>query len=106
MHRKVVIVAIATFAVTLGLAERPPGPAAPRETVTFAGGCFWGLESAFRQMPGVTDTVVGYTGGSSKDPTYEDVSSRRVDHLEACRVTYDPSRVSYQQLVQYFLEVH
>jgi len=50
--------------------------------------------------------VVGYTGGASKDPTLEDVSSRRVDHLEACRVKYDPALVSYQRLVEYFLETH
>jgi len=102
MRRKLAIVAIGAFAVTVGLAEHSPVPSAPRKTVTFAGGCFWGLEAAFRQMNGVTDTVVGYTGGASKDPSYE----QRVDHLEACRVTYDPTRVTYQRLVEYFVEIH
>jgi len=76
------------------------------ETATFAGGCFWSLEAAFRQVKGVTDTVVGYTGGTSRNPTYETVSSRRADHLEACRVTFDPAQISYKQLVEYFFRIH
>jgi peptide-methionine (S)-S-oxide reductase len=110
MRQKLVIIAISAFVVTIGISlattQHLPNPNAKMETVTFAGGCFWGLEEALRQIPGVTDTVVGYTGGTSKNPTYEEVSSHRADHLEGCRVTYDPTRVSYQQLVAYFLETH
>jgi len=112
MRREFVIVGIIAFVATVGFGvglattQRPPSPGTPTETATFAGGCFWGLEAAFRQLNGVTDTVVGYTGGTSRDPTYQDVASRRVDHLEACRVTYDPALISYQRLVEYFLEIH
>jgi peptide-methionine (S)-S-oxide reductase len=80
--------------------------AAGIETATFAGGCFWSLEAAFRQVKGVTDTVVGYTGGTIANPTYEAVSAHRVDHLEACRVTFDPAQISYEELVEYFLKIH
>jgi peptide-methionine (S)-S-oxide reductase len=76
------------------------------ETVTFAGGCFWSLEAAFRQVKGVTDTVVGYTGGTAVNPTYQAVSSHRVDQLEACRVTFDPAQISYEELVDYFFKIH
>jgi len=76
------------------------------ETATFAGGCFWSLEAAFRQLKGVTDTVVGYAGGTITNPTYETVSSHQADHLEACRVTFDPSQISYEQLVEYFFKIH
>src|SRR5438552_2193518 len=102
MRRKLAIIAIGAFAVTVGLAENSPVRTTARKTVIFAGGCFWGLEAAFRQLNGVTDTMVGYTGGASENPRYE----HRVDHLEACRVTYDPARVTYQRLVEYFVEIH
>lgn len=112
MRREFVIVGTIAFVATVGFGiglattQPLPRPGAPTETAIFAGGCFWGLEAAFRQLNGVTDTVVGYTGGTSRDPTYQDVASRRVDHLEACRVTYDPALISYQRLVEYFLEIH
>ncbi len=68
----------------------------------FAGGCFWCMEPPFEQMEGVIDVVAGYTGGKSEHPTYEQVSSGRSGHLEAVRVTYDPARVRYEQLLQVF----
>ncbi len=86
--------------------QTPQKQEARMQTATFAGGCFWSLEAAFRQVNGVTDTVVGYTGGTIGTPTYETVSSHRVDHLEACRVTFDPARISYEELVDYFLKIH
>jgi peptide-methionine (S)-S-oxide reductase len=76
------------------------------EKATFSAGCFWGLEEAFRQVKGVTDTVVGYMGGTSKNPTYEDVSSHRAGHMEVCQVTYDPMQVSYEKLVSLFFQIH
>ena len=73
---------------------------------TFAAGCFWGVEASFRQIPGVTSTRVGYTGGDFKNPTYKDVCSDRTGHAEAVEVEYDPERVSYEQLLNVFWENH
>ena len=73
---------------------------------TFAAGCFWGVEDAFRQVPGVTATRVGYTGGETADPTYEQVCSDRTGHAEAVEVTYDPEAVSYEKLLAAFWDSH
>lgn len=78
--------------------------ASPGETATavFAGGCFWCTEADFEKVPGVVSAVSGYTGGTLKAPTYEQVSSGGTGHYEAVKVTYDPARVSYEQLADYF----
>ncbi len=76
------------------------------EIATFAAGCFWGVEAAFRELKGVASTRVGYTGGSYDYPTYRDVCSGRTFHAEAVEVTYDPRQVSYDQLLDVFWEVH
>ena len=73
---------------------------------TFAAGCFWGVEAAFRQVEGVLETAVGYSGGRLENPTYEDVCSGRTGHAETVGVEYDPSRVSYEQLLDVFWENH
>ena len=73
---------------------------------TFAAGCFWGVEDAFRQVPGVTSVTVGYTGGSMKNPTYKDVCGGRTGHAEAVQVEFDPARVSYLELLAAFWKSH
>lgn len=76
------------------------------EQATFAAGCFWGVEAAFRSTPGVLETAVGYCGGHAHNPTYEDVCSGNTAHAEAVQVRYDPAQVSYAQLLQVFWDNH
>lgn len=72
------------------------------EIATFAGGCFWCMEHPFDSLPGVKSVTVGYTGGSTENPTYEEVGSGRTGHAEAFQVRYDPSQISYPQLLEVF----
>ncbi|HMJ00512.1 MAG TPA: peptide-methionine (S)-S-oxide reductase MsrA [Gaiellaceae bacterium] len=73
---------------------------------TFGAGCFWGVEAAFRQLDGVTKTEAGYEGGTLENPTYEDVCSHTTGHAEVVQVTYDPERISYDDLLQVFWGKH
>ena len=77
-----------------------------RATATFAAGCFWGVEAAFRSVRGVLSTSVGYTGGWLENPTYEAVCTDRTGHAEAVEVIYDPSMVSYEDLLDIFWQCH
>jgi peptide-methionine (S)-S-oxide reductase len=76
------------------------------EKATFGAGCFWGVEAAFRQIPGVISTQVGYAGGTLENPTYRDVCSDHTGHAEVVEVTYDPARVAYDDLLRVFWENH
>ena len=84
--------------------ELAPGMAT--ETAVFGMGCFWGAEEHFYGRPGVLSTSVGYAGGTTEHPTYEQVSSHTTRHAESVKVVFDPSKVSYQQLLQIFWEQH
>ena len=95
---------LAAFFLAFGLGAQaaevkvPPGD----DVAYFAGGCFWCMEQPFDEIPGVVDTVSGYTGGSKANPTYEEVSSGRTGHAESVAVVYDPKKVSYEKLLDVF----
>ena len=76
------------------------------ETATFGAGCFWGVEETFRQFDGVVETAVGYAGGTTDNPTYEEVCSDTTGHAEVVEVRYDPARVTYEQLLDVFWNSH
>ncbi len=97
--------------VSLAFVEKgQPLPAAAlpvkTETAYFAGGCFWGVEDRFQQLPGVIDAVSGYMGGTTKNPTYEDVCTHTTKHAETVRVVFDPARIGYDKLLAFFFKIH
>ena len=90
------------FLLALGLTAMTAAAQAATATAVFAGGCFWCTESDFEKLPGVVAAESGYTDGKDPKPTYENVSAGHTGHTEAVRVTYDPAKVSYAQLVEFF----
>jgi peptide methionine sulfoxide reductase msrA/msrB len=90
------------FALTLLLAIPLVRSAETTQTAVFAGGCFWCIQPAFDQTPGVIKTVVGYTGGTEPNPTYELVTTERTKYRESIEVTYDPAKISYDQLLDIY----
>ena len=97
MRRNLIISFILTL-LAFGVAV-PAMARGPLQVAIFAGGCFWTMEHGLETIPGVVSAVSGYTGGREAHPTYDEVSSERTGHVEAVRVTFDPSKISYAQLV-------
>ncbi len=93
-----IAVALALFAA---LVTRP-ALSAPNQVAVFAGGCFWCEESAFEDLPGVVSAVSGYAGGTTVNPTYEQVSTGRTGHAESAQVTFDPAKISYDKLLEVY----
>jgi peptide-methionine (S)-S-oxide reductase len=98
------LIALTGFVLTVAHAAPPPVPAATpgRATAIFAGGCFWCIEKDFEKLAGVIEVESGYTAGRTPNPSYEQVSSGSTGHTEAVRVIYDPQKLGYPQLVEYF----
>jgi peptide-methionine (S)-S-oxide reductase len=116
----VVIVACATFAVLLvghganaasktpipvAKVDQPLAPAPGKESVVFAGGCFWGTQAVFERVKGVIHTTAGYAGGSAATATYDQVTTETTGHAESVEVVYDPSKITYGQLLRIFFSV-
>ena len=76
------------------------------EQAMFGAGCFWGVEAAFRRIPGVADVAVGYSGGKTENPTYQDVCSHTTGHAEVVLVDFDPAQVSFERLCEVFFQIH
>lgn len=94
---------LAAMPVGSGIARAQEGkPATPTAVATFAGGCFWCMETPFEDLPGVLSTTVGYTGGREKNPTYESVSAGGTGHAESVQLVFDPKRVAYEKLLDVF----
>lgn len=94
---------IRTLAALVLILAGLPATAQQTETALVAGGCFWCVESDFRRVQGVTDVRVGFAGGTTPDPTYDDVARGRTDHLEVALITYDTSQIDYDQILHLFL---
>ena len=76
------------------------------ETATLAGGCFWGVEELVRKLDGVVDSTVGYAGGSLVNPRYEDVKKGKTGHAESLQIVFDPSKISYDEILDFFFRLH
>jgi len=105
--RAVILTAMILFVAVLATAAdaapgRKGGPDMQTEVATFAGGCFWCMEHPFDELPGVISVTSGYTGGQTKNPTYEEVSAGTTGHAESVNIVYDPSKVGYAKLLEVF----
>ncbi len=88
------------------MSKQPDQTTERTERATFGAGCFWQVEMAFRELDGVVETAVGYEGGTTENPTYEQVCSGRTGHAEVCQVSFDPARLSYDELLEVFWRIH
>jgi peptide-methionine (S)-S-oxide reductase len=96
------LIALGSWIALVGVPAAPARAADAPSTATFAGGCFWCMQPPFENLPGVVSTTVGYTGGKTKDPTYEEVSAGGTGHAESVQVVYDPQKISYEKLLEIF----
>lgn len=83
-----------------------PAEESSLKKAVFAGGCFWGMQDLYRKLPGVTKSRVGYAGGQTRNPTYRDVTTGRTGHAEALEIEYDPTQISYRDLLEFFFQIH
>ncbi len=97
---------IASLAIMNTSAESPKAPASKTEFATFGGGCFWCLEAVYQTMEGVKSSVSGYAGGTTPDPTYQQVCTGDTGHAEVIQIEFDPKRISYEKLLQTFWKIH
>jgi len=102
MNKRMVLCALVMAALGVFAVKKEAG----MEKAVFAAGCFWGVESIYQQIDGVIDTTVGYVGGKTQNPTYKEVCYKDTGHAEAVEIVYDPSRVSYEKLLDIFWRAH
>jgi methionine-S-sulfoxide reductase len=101
-----ILASVLGFAFFFVSAAQAAAPATKLETATLSAGCFWGTEEFFRKIPGVVETQVGYTGGTMKNPKYEDVRTGKTGHAESLELKFDPQKVSYEQILTLFFKMH
>ena len=102
MRKSFLLTLLALMGLTASTAFSQEKPASSSQTAIFAGGCFWCLQKPFDKTPGVSKTVVGYCGGGEANPTYEQIAGKKTGHRESIEVTFDPTQVSYEQLLDVF----
>src|SRR5262245_45353877 len=102
MRSRWIPVALCAAWIGMAGAKEAPRRTRPTEVATFAGGCFWCMEPPFEALPGVRSVTSGYSGGSERDPTYEEVSSGRTGHAESVQIVFDPERISYERLLDVY----
>jgi peptide-methionine (S)-S-oxide reductase len=102
MMKALMLAALVTLPAAARSAASPPS----RETAVFAGGCYWGTEAVFEHVKGVTSVVAGYAGGSARDANYQAVNTETTGHAESVKVSYDPSKITYEDLLSIFFATH
>jgi peptide-methionine (S)-S-oxide reductase len=105
-HAKTITAALLLFSFTSVVSAQDAGKAVHMEQATFGGGCFWCVEAVFERLPGVQSVIAGYAGGTKVNPTYEEVCTGKTGHAEVARITYDPSKITYEELLTMFWKAH
>jgi peptide-methionine (S)-S-oxide reductase len=104
--RLMMMLCVILLCVSVTLHSQESGKALPMEKATFGGGCFWCVEAVYERLPGVQSVVSGYAGGTKPNPTYDEVCTGKTGHAEVAQITYDPTKISYAQLLQMFWQAH